>query len=180
MSYSNEILSRLSDNDSWPKINREEFFDELTELAKISYEKNTSEGYLASVLIYNQLCEEITRVLIESSWFFIQLKVFPLEFRTKDLKKLMFGQLLQELSFCPSNEGVKNYIQKCYELNELRIKMVHKITLKTNVKDIENQCSKVKMLFEVIREMFEEQYDWYRVTFEKYKRDILALHELIK
>lgn len=63
MAYKDDILIKLEDSNKWPGFERPEFLDELNELADSSFEKKTIEGYLASVLIYHQLTEELIRIL---------------------------------------------------------------------------------------------------------------------
>ena len=131
------------------------------------------------MLIYHQLCEEFTKLMIKCSTFYMQLSVFPQELKEKDLNGKMFGELIKMLEHLPLDNDTKNYIAKCKELNNLRINMVHKLTLKTSVSEISKQCKKVKLIFKQLFELFDEIYDNYRIKFHDYKKDIEDFEELI-
>lgn len=143
------------------------------------FKKRTVEGYLASLLIYHQLCEEMIKVLIDCSNFLIQCSIFPQELTPKNLKGKMFGQLVFELESGIINDDIKRFVAKCCELNKLRIRMVHKITLKTSIEDISNQTEKVKKIFDAIWKLFDNIYDNYRVAFKDYKKDIEEFEETL-
>jgi CRISPR/Cas system-associated protein endoribonuclease Cas2 len=179
MNYTKDILDKLRDSDNWPDMERPDFLQELNDIADNSFDKKTIEGYLAALLIYHQLCEEFTKLLIKYSTFYMQLSVFPQELKEKDLNGKMFGELIKILEHLPLDDNTKLYITKCKELNDLRIKMVHKLTLKTSITDISKQCKKVKLIFNQLFELFNEIYDNYRLTFKDYKKDIEDLEELI-
>ncbi|OJV88394.1 MAG: hypothetical protein BGO34_18795 [Bacteroidia bacterium 44-10] len=179
MAYKDDILIKLEDPNKWPGFERPEFLDELNELADSSFEKKTIEGYLASVLIYHQLTEELIRILIESSTFYIQLRVFPQEFQDRKLKKKMFGQLIQELNQSILDEKIHIFVEKAINLNSLRIEIVHRLTTSETIKKVKKQCEKVQIIFNEIWELFDEIYDNYRVTYKDFKKDIDELRELL-
>lgn len=179
MAYKDDILIKLEDPNKWPGFERPEFLDELNELADSSFEKKTIEGYLASVLIYHQLTEELIRILIESSTFYIQLRVFPQEFQDRKLKKKMFGQLIQELNQSILDEKIHIFVEKAINLNSLRIEIVHRLTTSETIKKVKKQCKKVQIIFNEIWKLFDEIYDNYRVTYKDFKKDIDELQELL-
>lgn len=179
MAYKDDILIKLENPNKWPGFERPEFLDELNELADSSFEKKTIEGYLASVLIYHQLTEELIRILIESSTFYIQLRVFPQEFQDRKLKKKMFGQLIQELNQSILDEKIHIFVEKAINLNSLRIEIVHRLTTSETIKKVKKQCEKVQIIFNEIWKLFDEIYDNYRVTYKDFKKDIDELQELL-
>ena len=179
MAYKDDILIKLENPNKWPGFERPEFLDELNELADSSFEKKTIEGYLASVLIYHQLTEELIRILIESSTFYIQLRVFPQEFQDRKLKKKMFGQLIQELNQSILDEKIHIFVEKAINLNSLRIEIVHRLTTSETIKKVKKQCEKVQIIFNEIWKLFDEIYDNYRVTYKDFKKDINELQELL-
>jgi hypothetical protein len=65
MNYKIELISTIRDSDTWPSFERPDFLDELDEIANQAFSKNTIEGYLASLLIYHQLSEEMIRLLLK-------------------------------------------------------------------------------------------------------------------
>lgn len=98
MTYQEKLCLRIGNIEKWPKFERLDFLTDLNEIADKMNLKGTDEGYLASLLIYHQLCEEMIKKLIECSDFFMQCAIFPKEIQTTNLaKKNMFGQLLSSL-----------------------------------------------------------------------------------
>lgn len=180
MKYHKNILDRLGDANNWPQFHRPDFLQELNDLADDAFRKRTTEGYLASLLIYHQLCEEMTKLLIECSSFYLQLQIFPHQLKLRDLKGKMFGELIRELGYSVLDKDIERFIKKCKELNSLRIRMVHKITLKTSIGDISRQCRKAQQLFNSILVLFNTIYDDYRVSFSHYNKDIDELKELLE
>ena len=92
----------------------------------------------------------------------------------------MFGQLINELSNCVIDDKILKFVEKSKQLNKLRIKMVHKITLKDSVLDISNQCRESKSLFNNIELLFDSIYDNYRVTFKDYKKNIEDFYDVLE
>ena len=128
MAHVDKILTKLENSDNWPGFEHPDFFDELNELADKAFERKTVKGYLASILIYYQISEELIRILIECITFYIQLSVFPQEFQDRKLKNKMFGLLIQELNQSVFNDEIHQLLDKAYKLNALRIEVVHRLT----------------------------------------------------
>src|ERR1035437_5433693 len=133
MRYSNNLRDRIQDSEKWPSFERTDFLSVLNEIADEAMLKDTTEGYLASVLIYHQLSEEIIKLLIECSNFLIQVAIFPAEISFKKNEKRMYGQLITELEDSVEFPHKQKLIFECKKLNEIRIKMVHKLTLKSSL-----------------------------------------------
>jgi len=175
--YQNNLIDRIERTD-WPEFNRNGFLFELHNLANSMHNQRSISGYLSSFLIYQQLCEEIIKLLIECSNLFIQCTIFPNEFKPKKLDGKTFGQLIIELENGVCNDETHLLIKKCKELNALRIRMVHKVTLKTSVKDIEKQAKSAKKMYDQAYKFFSEIREVYNISFGKYNAD--EMRELIR
>jgi hypothetical protein len=95
--YERDLRARLKNPDRWPVFPSPRFLDRLEGIASRAIMKRTIEGYLATILIYHQLAEEMLRLLIQDAHFLIQLAVFPSHIVFREKRKQMFGQLQQEL-----------------------------------------------------------------------------------
>lgn len=179
-SYQDNIIHKIEDSERWPKFERSDFMQQLNGFADSVYYKDSTEGYLAALLIYQQLCEEMIKLLIECSNFLIQLSLFPNEINVGMRKNAMFGQLLLDLEKGVLNDSTKLFVSECKKLNDLRIKMVHKITLKTSIDDIKKQSKQTKNIFDKIFTLFESEYDLYKTIFHDYKKNVGDYKELIK
>ncbi len=171
MSYAEAIIARIKDPDKWPAHLRGELLDDLNEIADDAFSKGTIEGYLASILIYIQITEELVNVLLESCEFFIQLGIFPTELQFKHGEKRMFGQILNDLENTISFKDKDILISKCKQLNNLRNKLVHNLTKHTSIEDIKRQSSKIKEIFDSIFEIYDEVYDGFRGDFSHLMRN---------
>lgn len=167
--YQKKLYNRINDNKEWPHFQKSDFLGILNSFADKIYLKKTTEGYLAALLIYHQLCEEMIKILIECSSFFVQCAIFPNEIKATDLKKKMFGELIKELKRGSTDKEIEIFIKKCENINSLRIRIVHKITLKTSMEDILRQSRQAKKYFDEISKIFNEIYDKYMISFHNFK-----------
>ena len=87
MGYKQKIIDRINDSGEWSNFDRPDFMGDLNELADEAITKKTIEGYLAAILIYQQLAEEMIRLFLKDHEFFIQLAVFPAEINFKNKSK---------------------------------------------------------------------------------------------
>lgn len=172
MSYKTALIAKLKDSELWPTHIRPSFLNELNDVADKAFAKGSIEGYLASILIYHQLSEEMIKLLLKCCDFLIQIAIFPYEKELTHDDRRMFGQLLNDLEKTVSFKKKSEFIAKCKELNDIRIKMVHKLTRKSSLADIKIQSSQIKDIFDNIYELFEIIYDDFRVAFHSYQKDI--------
>lgn len=63
MNYMQELIEKIKDLSNWPSFERPDFLADLNTVADEAFEKATVEGYLAALLIYHQLCEELVHIL---------------------------------------------------------------------------------------------------------------------
>jgi len=171
MTYKTEIIARIKDSDKWPAFTRPDFLQELNDVADDAFSKGTVEGYLASVLIYHQITEEMIKLLVECCEFLVQIAVFPREIQFRHGDRSMFGKILNELENTLSFEHKREFIEKCNELNRVRIRMVHKLTAKSSLADIKRQSLTIKDIFDQIYRIQNDIYNKFRVSFHSYKKD---------
>jgi hypothetical protein len=172
MAYQDDLIRTIKDSNKWPSFDRPDFLIELNVLADDALSKNTIEGCLAALLIYHQICEEMVRLLLDDSHFFIQLSIFPSEITFPKKNKAMFGQNLDELKSTVSFDGKDNFVKKCDELNALRIEIVHKLTRQSTLQGINSQLAKTRVLFDEIYQLFDVAHDTWRVAFKDLRKGI--------
>ena len=173
MKSQKEIISILTDGSKWPDIYHPEFLEELNTVADNLFSKKTLEGYIASILIYHQIAEEMIKALINISAFYSQSLNLHIYFKDREVDKKMFGQLINELDYSLKLENTDYFIQKCKELNEIRINIVHKMTKKKNITEIQKICKKSKRIFDEIYELFEDIYDEWRLCLKDIAKEYL-------
>jgi hypothetical protein len=172
MGYKHDLISTIQDSEKWPSFDRPGFLLELNTLASEACEKGTLEGYLAALLIYHQLCEEMARLLLRDSQFFVQLAVFPAEINFPEKPKLMFGPLIDDLETIISFKGKDEFIAKCKEINRIRIIFVHGLTKRTSLADIRDSLANIQRLYDEIYNLFYQAHDYFKLGFKDFKKDI--------
>mgnify|MGYP001591666922 FL=1 len=178
MSYHSDLIRKI-DRMDWPDFSRNAFLSELHNVANEMYSRKTVEGYLASFLIFQQLSEEIVKLLIQNSSLLLQLSILPREIKERDVSGKTFGQLIGELEKGANDKDTKKLIKECQRLNGLRTNLVHRITLKTSVRSIQRQASGAKKIYDKIYDLFEQIRDQYRISFSKYADDVEEYKEVV-
>jgi len=172
MEYLEELVERIKDNSKWPEFDRPDFLGELNFLADDAVSKKTIEGYLAALLIYQQLAEEMVKLLLKDHEFYIQLSVFPAEIRFSDKSKAMFGRVIEDLkNTITLDESKYELIELANKLNQIRIELVHGLTKIPDLKQIEAKVLNAKELFDEFFEKFDEEHDKFRVSFKDFSKD---------
>lgn len=191
MSYEKKFLLKLFKSGSWININNTNFLDQLTELANDSFGKDTFEGYMASLLIYHQLCEEMVLVLLDESYFYIQCSLYPVKFEKEiNRKKMMFGQCLGLLADTIDFPGKRNIICKFESFNIKRNKIAHELTKFNSTDEIKDQVIDIKDEYLKIWNSFCESHEWFINEFRsfqgnnkwdtilvQYEKDIIKIKE---
>lgn len=146
----------------WPWFSEVTHLNKLIDIAADSYHKHTVEGYLASILIYHQVAEEMVKVLLETNQFFIKAKLHPIEFKSRKISGVMFGRLHEELKGTVDFKFKDGLIQILHQFNALRISTVHGLTDPTTMNQIEGRADEVQHLFSRIFQYFDFAIAWYR------------------
>jgi hypothetical protein len=167
----NDILSKITNHDQWPNFVEGNHLLKLEEIADDAFSKGTIEGYLATLLIYHQLCEEIAQLLIRDSQFFLELSVHPTGIKFQNHKQMMFGKVLSELEYAIEFERKNEFITKCREFNTLRNKTIHKLTKQAPLNDLKKQLGSIKKLYTEIWTIFDVSHDWFQLCFKDFKKD---------
>lgn len=180
MSYQTDLLKRMETAD-WPKFERSRFLGELNQMAEEMYAQHSTEGYLASLLIYQQLIEEMLKLLVKYSNLVVQCSVFPQEINFVEKKKgMMLGQVITLLENGLVDDDIKKLVKVSRSFAELRNRLVHRITLKTDRSDIRKQARQGKKYHDQIFELFDKIHDNHLLTLGEYHKNYEDYQELIE
>lgn len=172
LSYDKEFFQKLLYSENWPSIANPEFLNELNNVADKAFKKGTVEGYMASLLIYHQITEEMIKALLEFSHFFIQCNIYPTEMNFKLEEKKMYGYYLNKLEETIIFPRKNEFIMKCKKLNSVRIDIVHEITKKKSIDEIKGKMEESKKIFDEIYQHYVESNDWFMLSFKDFRKDI--------
>ena len=172
MNYSEELIERIKDSDKWPAFDRPDFLEQLNTIADEAVSKKTIEGYLAALLIYQQLAEETVRLLLKDHEFFVQLSVFPAEITFSSKSKAMFGRIIDDLKNTITLDKSKfEIIELANKLNQIRIDIVHGLTKMPDLNRIESKVLEAKRLHDELFELFDKIHDEFRLIFKDFRKD---------
>lgn len=167
-----DIVSKIVERSKWPTFENADHLAELDGLADDANGRGTFEGYLAALAIYHQLCDEMARLLVKESQFFIQLSCYPTDIEFPKPKQQMMGQVLTELEFAVEFEGKAEFIEKCREMNVLRNNVFHGLTKSVNLSALKGRLSEVSALYESIFSLFTNSHDWFCLCFKDFRKDV--------
>ena len=167
-----DIVGKIKDYTQWPAFENSQHLSDLDALADDANGLGTIEGYLAALAIYHQLCDEMAKLLIKKSEFYIQLSCYPTEIKFPKSKQQTAGQVLSQLEFAVEFEGKKDFIRKCRTMNSLRNNVFHNLTKETSLTELQNKLSKISSLYEEIFEVFDTSDDWFQLSFKNFRKDV--------
>lgn len=172
--YGQGLRSRLHGRSRWPDFPDPDFLDRLDRTAERALGKRTVEGYLAAVLVYHQLVEEIFRLLLSDAQFHIQLAMFPARIAFTERPKQMFGQLQQQLADTVEFSAKDQIIKRANQLNSLRIEIVHKLTRRGSLGGIAREARKIRRLYDAIFADFQIAHDHFRAIFHDFEKNLFV------
>lgn len=169
--YHHALVERIKDRELWPDFDQPHFLSELNEVADEAWEKQTIEGFLASLLIYHQLAEEMLRLLLRCSEFFVQLQLFPTEIHFPAREKIMFGRVIDALKETIEFENKAEIVRLANSLNDRRVALVHGLTKHSSLDEIKSKAVDIKSDFDALYNAYEETHDWFLLYFKDLRKD---------
>ena len=171
MTYIDQLIQKIKDRDKWPEFDRPHFLEELNAIADEAIESDTVHGYLAALLIYHQLTEEMIRLLLECSEFFVQLSIAPAEIHFPIPEKAMFGRLLDSAKSSIDFENRDELIALAQVINKDRIDLVHGLTKQESLDKVKEKVLRTKAKFDEFFSMFSNSRDWFLLCFKDLRKD---------
>lgn len=157
-----EIIKKRLLNEDWPNYTNPDRMAELDGLADdaLSISKIDATTCIASILILQQMTEELIKVLLESSRLLMQVQLLPLEITFKPTKKAMFGELLKQLESSINFQYKIEIIKISNIINTQRIEVAHKLIQKDNLDELQSSALEVRNNFESFLQLFDISYSW--------------------
>ena len=173
INYRQSIIDRLKDSDNWPIYKRPDFLSKLDEVADDAFILASERDCIASVLIYQQLIEELLKTLLQSANFLMQAHLLPFEICVNENKNQMFGRLIEDFKTTISVPNRNELIDIANRVNQKRIEIAHGLTKKESLSDLLEIALSVRNDFEKFFPLYDESYDWTRVCLSGLKKDII-------
>lgn len=172
MTYQESIIARLKDSDNWPIHQRPDFLSKLDEMADDAFILASERDCIASVLIYQQLIEELLKTLLQSANFLMQAQLLPFEISVNETKNQMFGRLIEDFKTTISVPNRYGLIDIANRVNQKRIEIAHGLTKKESLSDLLEIALSVRNDFEKFFPLYSESIDWTRICLNGLKKDI--------
>lgn len=155
-----EILERLADDTSWPSLSKPDLMAQLDGYAEEALGNASELKLIASILIYQQLVEEMLKITFETADFLTQVHLLPITKNTKPSKFRMFGQLVKEFSDIIEFPSKAEMIDLAKKINEKRIKVAHGLVHSYDLSAIHDDARIVNGWFFQFFSHFDTAQDW--------------------
>ena len=178
MEYFRKLEEFILSEELWPAFRNPESIAELERVAAEVYSKGSLEGSLSSILIYQQIAEEMVWVLLKDCQSMIKICLMgQAEIIFSDQHKAMFGRLIDELKNTINFENKIEFIRECNALNSIRISVVHGLSKNTELAEIRTMAEQAKKHFESIRALYTESHKYFCDYFEHEKTNIICEYQ---
>ncbi len=178
MDYFRKLEEFIVSDELWPSFRNPETVAELENIAHQIIGKDTIEGYISSILLYQQIAEEMLWVLLKDCQAMIKISLMgQTEISFPDQKGMMFGRLIDELKKAVNFDQKNKLIEKCNELNAKRIAIVHGLTKGTKIEQIKDISLNVRKLFSEISELYRDAHNDFCDFYEHERQNIIAEYQ---
>ena len=178
MDYFKKLEEFIVSEELWPSFRNPDSIAELERVALVVFLKSTIEGYLSSILIYQQIAEEMVWVLLKDCQSMIKISLMgQAEINFSDQHKAMFGRLIDELKNTIDFEKKSEFIQECNALNSIRISVVHGLSKNTELTQLGKLAIEAKQRYENISSLYVEAHKYFCDYFEHEKSNIIAEYQ---
>jgi len=179
MEYFRKLEEFIVSEELWPSFRNPESIAELERIALEVYSKGTIEGYISSILIYQQITEEMVWVLLKDCQAMIKISLMgQAEIEFSDPDKVMFGKLIQDLKDTIKFDNKSDFIAECNALNKIRISIAHGLKRNTCRSQIATFAAQVKKHFESIDALYNKSHGYFCDYFEREKNNIIFEYQV--
>lgn len=147
MNYEKEILQKLENEQNWPSIKKPDLMAKLDGFAEEALIHPNEQNLISSILIYQQLTEELLKITLETSQFLIQVRLLPWEQEFQPVQKKMFGRLVKEFETTIEFPSKTDMIKYANMINEKRIKVAHGLIHSYDLSTINEDTKNVNSWF---------------------------------
>jgi len=174
MEYFRKLEEFIVSEELWPSFRKPESIAELKRIAMDVHSKGSIEGYISSILIYQQIAEEMVWVILKDCQAMIRISLMgQAEIEFNGQPKAMFGRLIDELKNTVNFDNKAEFIKECNALNKIRISIAHGLTKNTDLSKIAIEAAKAKSHFESINSLYQEAHGYFCDYFEHEKTNII-------
>lgn len=176
MSYEEQIRSILADSSKWPTYSNPNVISKLDEMADdaIAIDKVDETSCIASILILQQITEELIGIQLKMCRFLVQVRLLPFQIEFKESGPKMFGRLVEDLKSTIDFPHKEQMIELANRINRERVEIAHGLITTSDNKDFVKSALNVRSLFEEYFKLHENSYDWLCLCLKDLKQEVLG------
>jgi hypothetical protein len=135
-------------------------------------DRHTSDGDVTAILIFHQLTEQMLRVLIADTQFFLTLSAMPTAVTFAEPRRETFGQVLQRVRVGVEFGRKETLLKLAEAINEIRNGVAHRLLQRGSLAGLRRDARRAQRLLERIFSIYDEAHDDFRVAFHQIAKDL--------
>ena len=172
MSFESEIIEKIKNSSNWPTFEKPDYLGMLNQLADDALKSSEKFAPISAILIYQQLVEELLRLILSFSGFLIQARMWPWKVESKELKGAMFGRVFDELKKTVEFQHRDQILIIANEINEIRIQVAHGLAKFESIEPLRAKAIEVENKFNELFRLYEETDEWFRLCLKNIKQTV--------
>jgi len=167
--YTKSIKAKLVDENVWRQFTNPDAFADLDRLADdaLSINMLDERSCIASILMLQQIVEEILKNVLNMSNILVQGKILPLEIEFNLPHKKMFGAVVSDLKKNIKFENKDEFISLSESINSIRIEVAHGLLNKYDIKSLKESAIDIREKFEKFLDVYSYVFCWFSIEHEK-------------
>jgi hypothetical protein len=169
MDYYETLSKQLINPDGYLHFPDASIHSYLDGIADDSFNKDEADGYIAALIIWHQLAEEILRLLYRHSQLLIKAGLYPTKLDEKTIEHVNMGGLIQIHSSCVAYDRKSIIMSNAKKLNDLRNDLLHDVMNYPSEKDIMAKAKAAKVYFNNLFSEWPTAMKWFYKQYDRMK-----------
>lgn len=167
--YLNSIKAKLVAENIWRQFTNPDAFADLDQLADDALCIDTLDEHscIASILMLQQIVEEILKNVLNMSNILVQGKILPLKMECSLPYKKMFGAVVSDLKKHIEFEKKDEFIKLSQSINSIRIEVAHGLLNKYDINSLKASAIDIRKNFEEFLDVYSYVFCWFSEEHEK-------------
>lgn len=170
--YERELRKRLADSDSWPAFPNPDFASRLERVGLRALERRSTDGDVTAIVIFHQLAEQMLRVLVADTQFFLVVSAMPTPVTFHEPRRQTFGDVLQRVRFGVEFRRKDSLLSLAEALNNIRNDVAHRLLQRETLAGLRRDAQRARSLFKRIFSIYDTAHDEFRIAFHSLAKDL--------
>lgn len=167
--YSESVKSKLLDENIWRQFANPDAFADLDRLADdaLSIDRIDERSCVASILMLQQIVEEVLKNVLNLSNVLMQGKMLPLKIDCSLPHKKMFGVVVGDLKKHIEFEKKIEFLELAQGINRIRIEVAHGLLNKYDIDSLKLSAMDIRTKFEKFLDVYSYVFSWFSSEHQK-------------